>query len=302
MYSSNGASHIPFLSKGRDSSIPVALISLTEASNRRDVLRGRGVPQAWLQNYWSGIDMRRENYSSLDNYSLRRIIERRTSRTLRVGEVGCALSHLAVQRWLAVSEFPMALVLEDDIVPKTEDWINDLEDIARAFISHAKSGSAFICHLGPPAYVDGGAISRSVRFSGSQPKINILLHTDPVRTIWRAQAYFISREAAIRSLKLEQKVMTLADDWCERRRLKLIDEIFFVRPMLIGQDEDIPSQIRPLDHGEGFVPTVSGQPFAIRIVGAIKAGKFLKFARSSIRYRLKNAVARALSYLPYNLR
>jgi hypothetical protein len=68
-------------------------------------------------------------------------------------------------------------------------------------------------------------------------------HVDPDRTLWRAHAYLISRGAAERSRVRESRIATLADDWGARLRLKLIDALFYTRPVLLAQDEDMRSTI-----------------------------------------------------------
>lgn len=301
MYADIESKYTPCLLYNSECRIPVAVISLKDAAERRDVLIERGVPEAWIENYWIGTDMRSESYESLDKYACKKEIEDRNNRPLRSGEVGCAMSHFSVQRWLAGSEYSMALILEDDIIPITEGWMQDLEEVGKALLPHARAGGAFICHLGAPAYVWETTIKRSVRFSGAQPRTKVLLHADPDRTIWRAHAYFVSRPAALRSLALEPKIMTLADDWNERRRVKLIDEIFFTLPALIGQDEEIASQIRPVDHGEGCHPASRQRGFFRRLGRSLQRGTLIADIRGSISFRVAIAVAKLKSQFPYRV-
>ena len=231
-------------------------------------------------------------------------MEASLGRPVRPAEIGCALSHRTAACWLARSPHAMALVLEDDIVPLGGDWQQAVAATASVLLRHALNDAAFICLLGARHDQADSALNRRVVSSERSPSAvtpAIFLHTDPGRALWRAHAYLISRAAAVRSCRDEPTIVTLADAWCERQRRGLIDEIFYTRPILIAQDEEQPSTIRPKDSADHLPRQATEAGTASR------AGKVLRpWARvlrmpASARYRLKMATARIMSWLPYRV-
>jgi hypothetical protein len=184
----------------------------------------------------------------------------------------------------------MALVLEDDVIPESDQWLYQLEAVSEALLHHACSGAAFICHLGARSDQIDAAIKREVLWSeGIAPEAmpRVFLHADPGRNLWRAHAYLISRAAAERGIKREKKIRTLADDWERRRRLRLYDELLFTQPTLFGQDEQTISTIDPKrERAIPAMPTATSRNWPMRAV-------------RSISYRVRFLIARKTSNRPY---
>jgi len=284
--------------------LPVALISLPEDSDRRLVLRSRGVPESWLANFWPGVDLRCSQPEDLSQIADSERITAQIGRRVRPGELGCAAAHRSVATWLAKSEHQMALVLEDDIDFDKARFLDAVKSISDALIGHASSGSAFICHLGPPKKQITNLIKRRVvsqKHDSLSEKFGIFLHTDPINKIWRTHAYIISRSAAERQLALEPRIMTLADDWVARRDLGLIDEIFFITPALVKQDEETPSTIGERPSAPPESANLSRSSFATRVLESIRESRFLYRANASWNYRTASIKARLQSLTPYKI-
>lgn len=223
----------------------VAVISLRDEVGRRHLLKERGVPESWVDEFWVAEDLRRTPASNLGAYCDVGAIEARIRRAVSAAEVGCAVSHLAVSRWLARSRHDLMLVLEDDVIPLVPSFLDQVSAIGRMLAPRARAGAAFICHLGIPSLQLSGVVARRVfsRSGAGNDMTTLMLLSDPASDVWRTHAYLVSRGAAERTERLERVARTLADDWGERRRLGLIDEIFYAHPALIGQDEAARSTI-----------------------------------------------------------
>ncbi|MCC1498216.1 glycosyltransferase family 25 protein, partial [Alcanivorax sp. 1008] len=284
--------------------VPVLLISLEDQSGRRQDLISRGIPESWVHSFFPAVDLRDALEQDIAPIADLVAFEEKFSRRMRAAEVGCAMSHNAVAAWLVSSPFSIGLVLEDDVIPRTPDWLDQVATIADALSPHAQSGAAFICHLGAPSNQVGPALKRRVTWRDGRPPTDmpqIFLHADPASGLWRAHAYLISRAAAERSSTQETPIMTLADDWCERRRRGWLDEIFFTQSALIGQDEDRPSTIRPSDHND-CIKTKTGQDSFLARVGRSLANRnFLKSLYGSLRFRAAMALARFFAKRDYRV-
>lgn len=282
--------------------IPVALISLPDQVERRTLLLERGIPEPWVANYFHAADLRRVTIADLPGYADVRRIEAVNNRPLRPAEIGCSISHRAVQRWLLTTNSNMALVLEDDVVPDDPAFVDRIVEISDRLLPHAKTGAAFVCLLGARAdQVDMSWIRPVSRRSTRQRESGLLLHADPVRSLWRAHAYLVSRGAARRQDRIESKVLTLADAWNERRHLGLVDEVFFACPRILRQDEDIPSTIRPADCGGGYKFPSPRPSKAVRAMRAIKNRTFFTQLCSSLSFRKTKYLAWISSFFTYRI-
>ncbi|WP_370635686.1 glycosyltransferase family 25 protein [Alcanivorax sp. 1008] len=284
--------------------VPVLLISLEDQSGRRQDLISRGIPESWVHSFFPAVDLRDALEQDIAPLADLVAFEEKFSRRMRAAEVGCAMSHNAVAAWLVSSPFSIALVLEDDVIPQPPDWLAQVAATADALTPHAQSGAAFICHLGAPSNQVGPALKRRVTWRGGRSSTDmpqIFLHADPASGLWRAHAYLISRAAAERSSTQETAIMTLADDWCERRRRGWLDEIFFTQSALIGQDEDRPSTIRPSDHNDYIRDTADQDSFLTRVGRSLADRIFLKRLYASVRFRVAMVLARFAAKRSYSV-
>jgi hypothetical protein len=263
--------------------IPVKIISLKDQLGSRLDLIKNGIPAEWIETYFEATDLRSRTLEALEGEAYIPQIEKKIGRALLPAEIGCAMSHRSASCWLADSKYALALVLEDDVIPQVPDWVEQVTATAAALLTHAERGAAFICHLGARQNQADAALKQCVKWKRSWPKAapDLFVFTDPERSLWRSHAYLISHAAALRGCRTESKIQTLADDWCERRRRGLIDEIFFTRPILIGQDESRPSNI--CLHGErNKKPLMPSRYKSTRS----RANRIIAVVRSHFPYRL----------------
>lgn len=287
-----------------DEVIPVVLLSLEDQVKRRDILKDRGVPQEWIDSYLKCSDMRNIHISAVEKYIDDIIkLESLLGRKVRPTEIGCAISHKTATNWLAKSNFNMMIIFEDDIIPHFEDFEKRTIEVVKFLMPSAINKKNFICHLGAPSHQIVHALKRPVYslqsiFCTELSMSKIFLHTDPDKTIWRAHAYIVSKSAALKAYELETKYVSLADDWCFRRKFGIIKKIFYCQPIIFKQDEENDSTIRPVNHNDGYKSNIEKYNFTIRLLKAIKHGEFFKRSYLSAMFRLSVLKARLASYIP----
>ncbi|MEM6460764.1 MAG: glycosyltransferase family 25 protein [Pseudomonadota bacterium] len=290
--------------EGHIVNLPVALISLNDKADRRNLLVERGLDPNWVHTYFPATDFRGSDLASLGEVADLESLKRINGRSIRPAEIGCASSHKEACQWLSRSNFNVLLVLEDDVIPQSQHYQQQLLSVASYLLPHALAGSAFICHLGPPEQQVEPALKRQVRSRSAKASLAmppLYLFADPDRTLWRAHAYLISKPAAERALEIETKITTLADDWCERRTMGILDEIFFTWPKIFQQDEEIDSTIRPPDHKDHYKPNISDTSLIYRVFKAIRNGELVSRIEGSIKFRSKIVWARMLSRFTYHI-
>lgn len=285
--------------------IPVSLISLPDQEPRRLLLLRRGIPLSWVENYFQGVDFRALPVANLNEYADIINLEKINKRKVRPGEIGCALAHHSATQSLMQTPFDLMLVLEDDVIPLSDHFEEQILTLTQRLMPLALRGVAFICHLGAPHQQADHALKRLVINRGrvrtpSQPIL--YLHSDPDKTLWRAHAYLISRAAIRRAQQIEPKIMTLADDWCERRRMGILDYIFYSRPVVFRQDETIDSTIRPKDHNDGYQPSQLSGTFISRLFASLYDGTIINRAHSSLAFRILMAKSKFISHFPFFIR
>lgn len=115
------------------------------------------------------------------------------------GEIGCALSHLAIYRKMKDEKISQALILEDDALLTTE-------------LSAVLSSPAMQLSKKIPTLV---LLSRVNRYVNKRiAEVTETAHLYPVYSATTAHAYVINLEAATRLLKLLYPVWMVADKWC----------------------------------------------------------------------------------------
>lgn len=229
---------------GKEDVLPVAVISLADQQERRQLLINRGLPSGWLDPSWPATDLRfaeTEHLASLIDSEVYREV---TGELIKGGIVGCAASHHRLATWFSKTNLPLLLVLEDDVIPCASNFPDMISLIASQFLGKAKQGDAFIIHLGARPEQLANSILRPVKpAKDCGDNYKLWRHVDPRRTIWRAHAYLLSRGAALRASRRELLMRTVADDWILRRDLGLLRMIYTVDPRIFMQDTFIESTI-----------------------------------------------------------
>lgn len=96
------------------SKLPVFVISLKSASDRRKLIREQLEKLNFEFEFFDAFIGK--NYADNPAYYNEKKALKAEGRKLRAGEVGCALSHNAVYRLIVERELPYALILEDDAI------------------------------------------------------------------------------------------------------------------------------------------------------------------------------------------
>jgi glycosyl transferase family 25 len=225
---------------GHEASVAVAVISLPDCSERRAALCQRGLPPAWVEHYWPGADLRNQPADRVDAFLAAEPARRRYRRSWRSSEVGCALSHRSALLAFLATPARLLLVLEDDVIPSFAALPPALNQVVIPLLQARPQ--ALLCHLGPrPEHLVPSDL-RPLRLLHPGASPPLWVHQNRIRSLWRAHAYVISREAAKRCLALEPDgLQLLADDWQARRMAGALGRLLVADPPLFSQDDDTPS-------------------------------------------------------------
>ncbi|WP_299938831.1 glycosyltransferase family 25 protein [uncultured Pelagimonas sp.] len=227
--------------------VPVSLISLLSQTDRRDLLRDRGIPKSWVDGHFHAVDMRGtplEDARSLINAEQ---YQANCGHLPGSTAIGCSLSHRNVAQKLAQSSDDLMLVLEDDLVPATPDVLSHLENIAARLHPFAAAGGSFVAHLGiDDAYTftttRRRVVSRSNRPQSTGPQLFQCLDVPPWQYL--AHAYFISKAAAEQMTVLNTPLTVMCDWWHQRQKLGHFDHFFYCDPILFTQDPTLDSSLQ----------------------------------------------------------
>lgn len=115
------------------------------------------------------------------------------------GEIGCALSHIAIYRKMKDEKIAQALILEDDALLTAE-------------LPAVLSSPAMQLSPDNPTLVLLSRVNRYV--DKAMAAVTETAHLYPVYSATTAHAYVINLEAAIRLLNLLYPVWMAADKWC----------------------------------------------------------------------------------------
>ena len=141
---------------------------------------------------------------------------------LTPGEIGCALSHLAVYKRIIDEKIPYALIFEDDVVvcPELVNVIQSIDADGTLLRHGITLFSECLVSTSPTLRLPFGGMS---------------LHD--VKWGWFAHAYIITNEAARKLIELQTPVKHVADCWRWLLKHRLIS-IGAVRPILVKQQRD----------------------------------------------------------------
>ena len=149
-------------------------------------------------------------------------------RRLRVGEIGCALSHLSVYRKMIERQMQYALVLEDDIT-----LCESFKEILKVALANLNADKPMVILL--------SALSTSDTFN--------VPGLQRIKKGWGADAYLITLPAAKAILHSNYPVVIPADQWGTWASREKI-ELYRMWPTAVWQDRvaytsEIAASIRP---------------------------------------------------------
>ncbi len=268
--------------------LPVVIISLKDQSERRKALSKNKIPISWINNFFCASDLRSANKQEVEKIADLDKLKKFYGYECTSSEIGCALSHKKVCEWLANSPYELMLVLEDDIVPIMKNYEQEIKEIATKVYSLTQKKLSFIVHLGLKPHQVTKTLKRKVISLSNlkaQNKSTLFLDCENGDHIWYAHAYLISKSAAINTIKLEKKILLLADDWGGKKKMGIIDKIFYCQPPIFAQNEDIESTIGIRESGQNNNDSqIQTSSFTLRAYESFKKGLFL----SKILKRIKS--------------
>lgn len=208
--------------------IPIYVISLATDAARRARMAAQFDRLGLAYRFFDGVDGRALPAAALEAAAPPR--RRRYWSHLTAGEIGCALSHLAVIRAIAAAPDPFALVLEDDVVlePHLPRLLADLAAKPPVFdlmwLSHApRKGHRAVMPLG--------------KFSGGDLQARVFLDYTAAAVVYR-------REAAARIAAGIAHIEAPIDHMLWRNHTVPGLRAVEVHPQAVVQDMDGPSTIR----------------------------------------------------------
>ena len=122
---------------------------------------------------------------------------RRLGRVLSPGEIGCALSHLAIYRRIVAERLEAACVLEDDVVLSSD--YPELANRAAAFMRGR-----------PGVHLLGEGISRPYGYAG---RLGGIYRSTVLKRAYGTFSYVVTREAAMALMGALSPVCRVADSW-----------------------------------------------------------------------------------------
>ena len=189
-----------------------------------------------FQKNWHFISKRIEFFEAVDGNDLSenelsKIALHYPSLKLTKGEIGCALSHLAIYKKIVKEDIPMALILEDDAILNNKishqqifDLLAKLENQtslpknALIFLQNGAktplSENAFICQLTPTHSIE------------------------EMQSVWLSHAYVVSFEAAQKLSQFLLPIRYEADFW-EALRVGTGVRLLAVRPSVIESSDPL---------------------------------------------------------------
>ena len=223
----------------------VAVVSLSDAEERRRLLWQMGFPRSWVDNYWPGTDYRTKSIVDIKSDPLYERLCGTYGREILPGELGCLYAHLSVIKFFEqqADEAQLLVVFEDDVRPMVKDVSEMVGLLSEAILKLNLNDIPFVCHLGPLPGQIKSAVSSPVRLRGFEDSgFKIYEHRDSNQFLWRAHAYMLNRAAAKKYSQYQEDWRFLADDWIRITSgcgLKLL----YVCPRMFVQSDSLPSYI-----------------------------------------------------------
>ena len=213
--------------------IPIFIISLKEDSKRRKGLL-KFLPSKVVKNYFEAIDMRYKSRRILDSYCNNKKLFKKYKRKLKPGEVGIFLTQKKIYKYLIKKNIPLALIFEDDVVVKYQNWQIELKLILKE-IKSLGINKAILCNLGVSNYnFRRKKILINKYFLKFLKKLCIL---DLKKTNQKmAHSYLITLQAAKNIVNANKEISCVNDDWKAFNDQKCFD-YFLVSKKIFNQNK-----------------------------------------------------------------
>jgi glycosyl transferase family 25 len=171
-------------------SIPIYVLSLVDATARREAVRGEFARLGLNFDFVDAIDGRRMSDTDLERCYDRARNARNFKRPLSQGEIACVLGHRAIWRKVAQGSAPVALICEDDLL-----LFPAFADFLRSVARHEAAFANALVKLDSPARA-GGLVGR---LAG----VDLVLTS---RLPGRTTGYLLGRDAATTLLAQTRKI------------------------------------------------------------------------------------------------
>lgn len=198
-------------------------------SARRDQMKRRCADAGIEPVFFSAIDGRAlSEKDRLGHTSAKAIRKNLTNRPLTAGEIGCALSHLAIYQEILQKGISVALILEDDVL---------LGDGLKHILASSGSGSVMkSMQSDKPQMLQLSYVPRGYRLGSSFINESSRVAT-PACEVWRTSGYIINLAGARSLLDGLYPLWTTADDWTSFHRNGLI-KLKIVSPPVVLEAQD----------------------------------------------------------------
>ena len=220
--------------------IPIFIISLREDKIRRKKLL-KLFSNKIVKNYFNAVDTRNFKRAKLDSYCNLKSIRKIYNRKLYPGEVGIALTHKKIYRYMVKKKILNALIFEDDIFVKDTKWKSELGKILKE-IKNLDTNKAILCNLGISDLV---LRKRKIFILKFLPKIlkKLWLLDLKKNNLKLAHSYLINLAAAKNILSANKKINCVADDWRFFNQQKCF-KYFLISKKLFFQNKKFISRIQ----------------------------------------------------------
>ena len=139
-------SHENNILKINEIKFPIFIISLKNDKHRRKQLL-KFLPSKIVNNYFKAVDMRFANRKKLDKFCNNRRVIKIYKRKLFPGEVGIALSHQKIYKYIVKKKIPFALIFEDDVQIEDRNWKFKLYEILKE-LNNLNFDKKIVCNFG----------------------------------------------------------------------------------------------------------------------------------------------------------
>ncbi|WP_353149551.1 glycosyltransferase family 25 protein [Pollutimonas bauzanensis] len=192
--------------------IPCYVINLRADIAKRNRMKAALAGHTINPIFFDAIDGRSLSEADLDRHLSRQLLTQEYG-VMSPGEVGRALSHLAIYRDIVQRGLDMAVILEDDVC--IADEFGELLDTSSSF---GLSGVLSNVH---PEMLQLTRVSRGYRFTAKQ-LLSDRAAIRPAGSVWLASGYMINQAGARSLSKSLYPIWTVADHWSRFQEKGLI--------------------------------------------------------------------------------
>ncbi len=245
--------------------IPCYVINLRSETGRRDRMKEILAAQGVSPTFFEAVDGRKMARAELDAHVDAPLLAREYG-ALSNGEIGCALSHLAIYRDIVARNHRAAVILEDDVCVA--------DDFGRLLNSGFEGRFGQALSSRDPEMLQLTKVARGYRFT-AKPLAPGRTAMRPASSVWLASGYMINLAGAKSLSEHLHPLWTVADQWSRFQEKGLI-RLWASSPAIVWESEQAqasslePSRASRLHHPKTLRQRVArlgyeiGRPFLTR--------------------------------------